>query len=545
MTFSSQTCEAAAATTLSNGDPFSSKMLFVTAPQRKSRMPALGASVVVHGIVVTVLLLWSVDARPSSGALIPHKYSVRFIQLQTAPEYRRQSSPSSPAATPQFQAAAHSRASQLAAASSAAAADENARDHRLFKLPSDRRVHAVKQTLVQLDLPPDLELKQEMPLPTALLWTQTPLPAMRKRFIAPPASKAVPKVTQSMPLAPALTAPNLEVTPGDLNIASVVPAEMPHLVHPPTVASPISHTGQEPAKEIPQIGAADSAQASSANVISLPMNALRNSSLLVLPPANQIAASDVGSAGLQAGTGTGTGSVGHAAAGSGSAAGGATGSGGGAASSGGKGTDGAAGTGAAGTAGTGAAGTGATTVASAATGDAGKWSATGSAGTMSNGTLTGATRLELPKDGKFGVVVLGSTASVPYPESAGALSGKVVYTVYLKVGLRKSWILQYCLAKAAAPEGLGGRSVVPVEAPWPFLIMRPDQRSTSDPDYIIVHGKLTAEGKFEQLAMVFPEELDTKELIVKSLNLWAFRPAKRDGVPVGVEVLLIIPRQPE
>jgi hypothetical protein len=534
MIFSSPTCEADAATALSNREPFPSKMLFVTAPQRKSRMPALGASVLVHGVVLIVMLLWSVDAGQTGVIPIHHKYSVRFIQLQTPPEYRRKSPPPpAPAATPRL-------LSQLAAGSSSPAAEANTRELRQFKLPPDRRVHAVKQTLVQLDLPPDLELKHEMPLPMALLWTQTALPPMRKRFIAPPASKAVPKITQSMPLAPALSAPNMELTPADLNIASVAPAEMPHLVHPPSVASPISRTGQEPAKEIPQIGAANSAEASSANIISLPMNALRNSSLLVLPPANQIAASDVGGAGLQAGSGTGTGPVGHGAAGSGSGTEASTGSSG-VASLGAKGTGVVAGTAGA-TSPVGAASPAAGTTATA---NDGKWSASGSAGTLTNGTLAGVTRIELPKDGKFGVVVLGSTASVPYPESVGALSGKVVYTVYLKVGLRKSWILQYCLSKAGAPDGVGGRSVVPIEAPWPFLIMRPDQRSASDPDYIIVHGKLTTEGKFEQLAMVFPEELDTKELIVKSLNLWAFRPAKRDGVPVGVEVLLIIPRETE
>jgi hypothetical protein len=157
--------------------------------------------------------------------------------------------------------------------------------------------------------------------------------------------------------------------------------------------------------------------------------------------------------------------------------------------------------------------------------------------------VPGTTRLELPKDGKYGVVVLGSAASTNYPESAGALSGKVVYTVYLKVGLRKSWILQYCLSKAAGSEGTGKTSV-PVEAPWPFLIMRPDQWSVSDPEYIVVHGGLNTDGKFEHLKTVYPDELDNNELLLKSLNLWAFRPASRDGVPVSVEVLLIIPRQP-
>jgi hypothetical protein len=34
-------------------------------------------------------------------------------------------------------------------------------------------------------------------------------------------------------------------------------------------------------------------------------------------------------------------------------------------------------------------------------------------------------------------------------------------------------------------------------------------------------------------------------LLLKSLKLWAFRPASRDGEPIAVEVLLIIPRETE
>jgi hypothetical protein len=157
--------------------------------------------------------------------------------------------------------------------------------------------------------------------------------------------------------------------------------------------------------------------------------------------------------------------------------------------------------------------------------------------------MAGITRITLPKDGKFGVVVLGSAGSTPYPESVGALSGKVVYTVYMKVGLRKSWILQYCLPTATSRHAVNGTSATPLAAPWPFLIMRPDQLADSDADYIIVHGMLNAGGQFDQLAMVFPAELDKKNLLLNSLKLWAFRPASRDGVPVAVEVLLIIPRE--
>jgi hypothetical protein len=186
-------------------------------------------------------------------------------------------------------------------------------------------------------------------------------------------------------------------------------------------------------------------------------------------------------------------------------------------------------------------------MASAAPGNGpnGLWTATGSAAEPNPLPIAGLRRIELPKNGKFGAVISGSSAAGSYPESAGALSGKIIYTVYIKVGLRKSWILQYCLPKGEEKQAEAGRSSVAVEAPWPFLMMRPDQGSASDPDYMILHGTITAAGRFDQLAVIFPTDYAEKELLVSSLHLWEFRPAARDGVPVAVEVLLIIPHQPE
>lgn len=152
-------------------------------------------------------------------------------------------------------------------------------------------------------------------------------------------------------------------------------------------------------------------------------------------------------------------------------------------------------------------------------------------------------RLTLPKEGRYGVVVVGSAAAAPYPESVGALSGKMVYTVYLHVGLRKNWILQYCLPKAAEQRIATRGSATPLDAPWPFLILRPDQLSASGEEYVLVHGMITSEGQFDQLAMIFPEELEKKDLLLSSLKKWEFRPASRDKVPTTVEVLLIIPRE--
>lgn len=153
--------------------------------------------------------------------------------------------------------------------------------------------------------------------------------------------------------------------------------------------------------------------------------------------------------------------------------------------------------------------------------------------------VAGVTRISLPKDGRYGVVVTGSSQAVPYAETVGALSGNIVYTVYLNVGLRKKWILQYCLTKEAASSIPRGSSTA-VDAPWPFLIFRPDQLKQPG-DYVILHGQIDKDGRFDQLAMVFPDQFEQKDLLMNALKTWAFRPASRDHVATAVEILLIIP----
>jgi hypothetical protein len=52
------------------------------------------------------------------------------------------------------------------------------------------------------------------------------------------------------------------------------------------------------------------------------------------------------------------------------------------------------------------------------------------------------THIALPKNGKFGVVIVGSEPVEEYPEAHAAWAGRLAYSVYLHVGLAKNWILQ-------------------------------------------------------------------------------------------------------
>src|ERR1700684_3435950 len=77
--------------------------------------------------------------------------------------------------------------------------------HRPFVLPPVPHRNPVTQTLLQFDVPPELQLRVDIPLPTAVLWDQ--LPAVRRKFVAPVARQKTQPVAE-MPMAPELSAPN-------------------------------------------------------------------------------------------------------------------------------------------------------------------------------------------------------------------------------------------------------------------------------------------------------------------------------------------------
>ncbi len=338
-------------------------------------------------------------------------------------------------------------------------------------------VNPVKQTLIQLDLPPDLVLKQEIPLPAMTLWSDQPVARFKKEFVPPPV-KPVPEMAQSLPAAPMFEAPNREPHVADLKIAATLLNDIPKLIRPAATTSPVRIPGPEWANQIPQVILPDLSETVAPALISLSDFVLRSGPVVVLPPANQIAPSSgsMASAGAQ----------------------------------------------------------------EAAQGAVASSSNAKQLGGTAAGTV-GITLITHPKDGSFGAVVVGSESSGPYDEEHDPLRGRVVYTVYVDVGLRKKWILEYCLAKAAQQrEGLNG-SATPLDGPWPFLVARPDGLGISDTDYILIHGIINMQGRFEELALILPEKLEQKDLLMNSLKFWEFRPASRDGQPTPVEVLLVIP----
>ena len=137
-------------------------------------------------------------------------------------------------------------------------------------------------------------------------------------------------------------------------------------------------------------------------------------------------------------------------------------------------------------------------------------------------------RITLPKDGEFGAVVVGASLEEKFPEMSGIWNDRVAYTVYLHVGLAKSWILQYSLPRSSDAAEAG--NISRLEAPWPFNIVRPNiPPGLFNSDAILVHGYVNQAGRFESLTLTFPPGFQQAQFVLDALKQWQFRLACKTG----------------
>lgn len=388
-----------------------------------------------------------------------------------------------------------------------------------FETPQQPRV---LQTLIQPDLPKQVQFAKMQPIPQLLMWA--PASVAVTRLAPPPPQKELPKLENRPALMPPrerLPIANLRMAPTDLRseMRNMTAANVtPLVIHGEARVDLISET---PAKQ--QLQPVE-ASVISVSEVKLPQGRTE------IPPSNQIASVPLhgglqpgpresqhpGSVGLSTDTGTksGSGSEGHQAGHSSSP---------------------------------GSSGTG-----NAGQGNAGQGIQKGSGPGQSSGSSLSASvgaadapagrpggdpawiHISKPKDGRFSVVVVGSSQAEDYPESAQIWKGRLAYTVFLNVGNAKKWILQYSLPPSDA--SVGGR----VDAPWPYDLSVPAAPSLQR-QAIMVHGFLGSTGRLEQLSMVLPGSGADLSSLVQALGRWTFRPAASQGRPVEVEVLLIIP----
>lgn len=407
-----------------------------------------------------------------------------------------------------------------------------------------------KQVLVQLEVPPDVKLKTKVAVPELMLW-QLPVPPKPKQPVVAARSEERPLHERETPTAnPQLTAPNQEQGLANLRHAAL---PVPPAITPPAIplqvanTTPIRLLDGRMGDRLPNSTVPPGPSPEAVHVISVPEVPVPQARMIVLPPVSQAGppgepsgantsggagrgnAKDAGKSGTSSDT-QGRGGVDAAASGTGPASSTASGAASGPAGR---------------VAGT---GTGSGTERSTSLdGRGGDGRAAGGVANAATGTgplPPGTVRVVRPKDGKFSVVVLGPSNLDIYPEAASILSGKLVYSVYIRAGGRKEWILQYCLPRAVEQTVKLRGSAVPIEAPYPFLMYRPNLSLLNDPEYVIVHGFITTSGRFEHLSAVGDLDAASRGVLIGTLEHWEFRPASRDGEPSVVEIALIIPREP-
>ena len=167
--------------------------------------------------------------------------------------------------------------------------------------------------------------------------------------------------------------------------------------------------------------------------------------------------------------------------------------------------------------------------------------------TPASSSVTGAatpdptlTRIELPRHSRPPVSLLGLSVAGQYGEVANQMQAQVVSTIYLDMGLKKRWALEYWTAQ---PDQRGG--ITRLDAPWPYVMLRPKVEFSAGENVVLIRGVLTTEGQLQGLSPLLPPHRSQEDRLFEALAQWKFRPASRNGQPLPVEVLLVIPRQPE
>ena len=372
--------------------------------------------------------------------------------------------------------------------------------------PSSRlqvpKLHLAEHTIVQPDVPVNQLMIKHAALPSLLLWSaQRP----KLELITPPQPQKLAWVDTK----PVLTRPTPDQNIAELPITSTpFSSKMPMPM--PGSSNPVVIRGQMPSNLIPETSSMNSSNPSAAAMLSISEEQLAKGSI-ALPPVNQTASGNENGA-MRAGDAGNSAVDGHGAPNSRGNSGNSMGRAGA--------KDGM-------NAGNGL---------NAGKGNGGGPKVNGQGGEGSEPTYT---RIKLPTNGQYGVVVVGSSMEDQFPETSQLWGGRLVYSVFLHVGLAKNWILQYSLPPTGEAAVAGNLNKI--EAPWPYYIVRPSQSPVVAADALMIHGFVNQAGHFEALAVVFPSGFREAQYVIQALRQWQFRPAKHDGQIAKVEVLLIIP----
>ena len=544
-------------------------------PEMSQGLPSarsLVSSVALHALVIAGLMMIRfpvvpVPLKPAQEALSPTEIRIGnklyyVARISGAPQKAREQARQDPAPRQARKGLTAPVIRRAAAEPAPAPAPAQPRTlPRAFIPPEVRQTPTARQTLIQPLSPPDL-VPPTTPLPTFRILSAQ-IPKLAKPFVAPGRPKPPP--TQAPVLSPPAPMEMVHADPQPTNLRPKLP--LPR-TPPPLDAPPVLDAPDLP----PPIQVGDPVSILSLNDRDIPM-----SDRLVVPPGNIAQVSGEGSAAGSSATGSNSSaraasssaaaasnnssaSSGAGTASQGTAATAAT---GGSASAGGSPTASSA-TGAASGVAQGPAagpsnGSGTATIASASTGTnipggvgpgaPGGIAIIGGGGgaRTTPGVAAGPAVITRPATGNFDAIVVQTSPLNQYPESRGLLTGRPIYSAYVSVGTAADWTFYFCIPgeKPAASSDTRvvqlGAPAAPVKAPYPTKLIRPGVALPSWEKYVLVHGYVNEQGRFEGLRVVRSTLPGTDQALLASLAGWEFRAATRDGVAVMVEFLMSIP----
>jgi hypothetical protein len=458
--------------------------LFSERPEPIQLPSSFVVSILAHCAALALLSFGIIYTPEFNDRIVTKRYSVRHLDLHTPKTQIRQSA-SKGIALPGPQAIVHKPSPGRKPVAQQA----------VLRRTAD--AEPGPQTLVQPDISDPVKLAEEAPVPSVTIWT--PKQEQLKVVLAPQ-----PEPATASDVKPSVNAPNDEIDLADIGVSS---SDHPTMTNPilPSTTSPLVVHGPDIVQLAPVTTSQTSAQPTPTAVMSISDLRMPDGTA-TLPPVNQTV--------LQSESGALT--PGQASAGKLSN------------QVGGRGKD-------------------------ESGGDSGE--PNGVAGNLrgskpGSGSGSGeddgppTVLFTLPRNGQFGAVVVGASLQERFPEMSGIWNDRVAYTVYLHVGLAKSWILQYSLPRSAEAAEAG--NISRLEAPWPYNIVRPNLSPDAiNSDALLVHGYVNQAGKFESLGIAFPPEFRQAQFVLDALNQWQFRPAAQNGTIEKVEVLLNIPEERE
>ena len=178
-------------------EPSSTTTLFSELPPSRRGPSAFLVSISFHGLAISLIYLGlSHTVKVESGPTID-RYTVRLLKLRTTDAHLRWSPGGGPGAP------ASQTAQSAPSAGAPAAASVPKELAQLLPAP---------QTLVQPDLPPNLLLPHETPIPLVLMWSAN---TTVRKIIPPPLQK-----TSTANVRPSLAAPNHELNLADLKVSA-------------------------------------------------------------------------------------------------------------------------------------------------------------------------------------------------------------------------------------------------------------------------------------------------------------------------------------